>query len=124
MVLDQALMEHVDVTTGLNEEGWILVNSPLPPTRFPLHEHWNLATVDATTIAASHGIGTQTQPIVNTTILGALVRVTGIVELEHLVEAIGQTFHKRAEDNQKATRDAFEKVIMSSRSGNRVPAVK
>ncbi len=124
MVLDQALMEHVDVTAGLNGDGWILINSPLPPQSFPLHEHWNLATVDATTIAASHGIGTQTQPIVNTTILGALVHVTGIVELDHLVEAIAQTFHKRAEDNQKATRDAHEKVVMSSRSGNRVSTVK
>lgn len=123
MVLDQALLEHVDVTTGLQEGGWIVINSARPPQSFELHHSWNLATVDATTIAAANGIGTETQPIVNTTILGALVRVTGIVELDHLVQAIGQTIPKRAEDNQNATREAYEKVIMSSRSGNRVPSV-
>jgi Pyruvate/2-oxoacid:ferredoxin oxidoreductase gamma subunit len=52
--------------------------------------------------------------------VGALVRVTGIVELEHLVQAIGQTIPKRAENNQDATREAFEKVLMSTLSGDRV----
>jgi pyruvate ferredoxin oxidoreductase gamma subunit/2-oxoisovalerate ferredoxin oxidoreductase gamma subunit len=123
MVLDQALLDHVDVTVGLQEDGWIIINSPRPPASFELHKSWNVATVDAITIAASNGIGTETQPIVNTTMVGALVRVTGIVELDHLVQAIGQTIPKRAENNQNATRQAYEKVVMSSRSGNRVPSV-
>jgi pyruvate ferredoxin oxidoreductase gamma subunit/2-oxoisovalerate ferredoxin oxidoreductase gamma subunit len=122
MVLDQALIDHVDVTTGLHDNGWILINSPLPPQEFDLHKSWNLATVDATSIAASHGIGTETAPIVNTTMVGALVKVTGIVELEHLVQAIGQTIPKRAENNQNATKEAFEKVLMSSTSEDRVPS--
>jgi pyruvate ferredoxin oxidoreductase gamma subunit/2-oxoisovalerate ferredoxin oxidoreductase gamma subunit len=122
MVLDHALIDHVDVTTGLHDDGWIVINSPLPPQEFDLHKSWNLATVDATSIAASHGIGTETAPIVNTTMVGALVKVTGIVELEHLVQAIGQTIPKRAENNQNATKEAFEKVLMSSTSGDRVPS--
>jgi len=120
MILDQALIDHVDVTTGLHDNGWIIINSSLPPRAFDLHKSWNLATVDATSIAASHGIGTETAPIVNTTMVGALVRVTGVVELEHLVQAIGQTIPKRAENNQDATREAFEKVLTSTPSGDRV----
>jgi pyruvate ferredoxin oxidoreductase gamma subunit/2-oxoisovalerate ferredoxin oxidoreductase gamma subunit len=120
MILDAALMEHVDVTTGLQPDGWIVINSANPPQSFALNERWNVATVDATMIAAGNGIGTPTQPIVNTTMVGALVRVTGIVGLEDLERAIGETIPKRAENNQKATREAFEKVVMSTASGNRV----
>jgi pyruvate ferredoxin oxidoreductase gamma subunit/2-oxoisovalerate ferredoxin oxidoreductase gamma subunit len=122
MILDQALMEHVDVTAGLQPEGWIVINSAKPPQSFALSENWNVATVDATMIAAGNGIGTQTQPIVNTTMVGALVRVTGVVGLEDLEHAIAETIPKRAEANQKATREAFEKVVMSVASGNRVPS--
>jgi Pyruvate/2-oxoacid:ferredoxin oxidoreductase gamma subunit len=116
-------MDHVDVTVGLNREGWIVINSPSSPRSFPLSENWNVATVDATTIAAAHGIGTQTAPIVNTTLLGALVRVMGIVGLQDLEQAIAETIPKRAEPNQEATREAYEKVMMSTASGNRVPTV-
>jgi len=123
MVLDEALMEHVDVTTGLDSNGWILINSARSPQSFALSAKWNLATVDATTIAARNGIGTQTQPIVNTTMVGALVRVTGIVGLEERESAIAETIPKRAEANQKATREAFESVIMKALTGNRVPSV-
>jgi Pyruvate/2-oxoacid:ferredoxin oxidoreductase gamma subunit len=55
--------------------------------------------------------------------VGALVRVTGIVELEHLERAIAETIPKRAENNQKATREAFERVVMCASSGSRVPSV-
>jgi 2-oxoacid:acceptor oxidoreductase gamma subunit (pyruvate/2-ketoisovalerate family) len=120
MILDPALMEHVDVTKGLQPEGWIVINSANPPKAFALNENWNVATVDATMIAAGYGIGTQTQPIVNTTMVGALVRVTGIVGLEELERAIAETIPKRAEDNQKATREAYEKVVMAAATGNRV----
>jgi pyruvate ferredoxin oxidoreductase gamma subunit/2-oxoisovalerate ferredoxin oxidoreductase gamma subunit len=123
MVLDQALVEHVDVTAGLRPDGWIVINSPQSPRSFPLNETWNVASVDATTIAAENGIGTQTQPIVNTTMVGALVRVTGIVGLEDLERAIAETIGKKAEANQKATREAYENVLMSAPAGSRVTSV-
>jgi pyruvate ferredoxin oxidoreductase gamma subunit/2-oxoisovalerate ferredoxin oxidoreductase gamma subunit len=123
MVLDAALIEHTDVTQGLRPEGWIVINSPQPPQSFSLNQNWNLATVDATTIAAANGIGTLTQPIVNTTMVGALVRVTGIVHLKDLEWAFSDTFKKRVEANQKATREAYEKVMMSTAIRDRVPSV-
>ncbi len=123
MVLDAALMEHTDVTQGLRPEGWIVINSPQPPQSFPLNENWNLATVNATTIAATNGIGSVTQPIVNTTMIGALVRVTKIVELEDLEWALAETFKKRVQDNQKATREAYEKVSIRAATGDRVTSV-
>ncbi len=123
MVLDAALIEHTDVTQGLRPDGWIVINSPQPPQSFSLSQNWNLATVDATTIAAAHGIVTLTQPIVNTTMVGALVRVTGIVQLEDLEWAFADTFKKGVEANQKATREAYEKVMMSTATSDRVTSI-
>ena len=123
MILDAALIEHTDVTQGLHPEGWIVINSSQSPQSFSLNKNWNLATVDGTTIAATNGIGTLTQPIVNTTMIGALVRVTQIVEIEDLEWALAETFKKRVEDNQKATRAAYEKVSIRAAIGDRVTSV-
>jgi 2-oxoacid:acceptor oxidoreductase gamma subunit (pyruvate/2-ketoisovalerate family) len=123
IVLDPALMDYVDVTTGLDPKGWIVINSPLPPESFPLNESWNLATVAATAIAARHGIGTKTQPIVNTTMVGAFARVTGLVRLEHLERAIGESVPARAEANQEANREAYESVVIREASARHAEAV-
>jgi 2-oxoacid:acceptor oxidoreductase gamma subunit (pyruvate/2-ketoisovalerate family) len=123
MVLDPALMEYVDVTTGLHPEGWIVINSPLPPESFPLSQSWNIATVDATAIAAHHGIGTETQPIVNTTMVGALARVTGLVSLENLERAVSESVPARAEANREATREAYESVSMQAASAQSAATV-
>ena len=47
-----------------------------------------VATVDASTIALRHGLGSEAQPVVNTAILGAFVRATGIVTLEDILEEV------------------------------------
>jgi 2-oxoacid:acceptor oxidoreductase gamma subunit (pyruvate/2-ketoisovalerate family) len=113
MVLDPSLIEHVDITAGLHPEGWILINAPHPPQAFSFHRNWHVASVDATSIAAKYRIGTQTQPIVNTTMVGAFARVTGIVGLEEITRAIAETIPSRVESNQNATREAYEGVVMS-----------
>jgi Pyruvate/2-oxoacid:ferredoxin oxidoreductase gamma subunit len=55
--------------------------------------------------------------------IGALVRVTKIVELEDLEWALAETFKKRVQDNQKATREAYEKVSIRAATGDRVTSV-
>ena len=110
LVLDPALFAYIDVTAGLRSNGWIVINTPDPPAAFPLLEQWRVATVDGTTIAAEHGIGTVTQPIVNTAMVGAFIRATGLVSWESLVRAIQETMADRAEANTAAARKAFESV--------------
>ena len=65
-----------------------------------------LATVDATAIAREVlGI-----PITNTTMLGALVRATGIVKLESLEEPLKQRFGRLAERNVNAMKRAYQET--------------
>ena len=78
VVLDRTLIAP-RVVTGLKAEGWLVLNSPEPPSAF--REQFpgrRVATVDATAIAAGNGLGTRTVPIVNTTMFGAVARVLGL----------------------------------------------
>jgi Pyruvate/2-oxoacid:ferredoxin oxidoreductase gamma subunit len=69
-----------------------------------------VATVDANAIAIKYKLGPQSAPIVNTAILGAFARATGIVGLEAIAEAVRDTVPIKAEENVAATREAYQQV--------------
>ena len=110
MVLDPSLMHVVDVTAGLKAGGWVLINSEQTPEQFKLPAAFRVATVDANSIAIKYHLGPRTAPIVNTAILGAFARVTGIVSLEAVAKAVYDAVPLKREDNVAATREAYEAV--------------
>ncbi len=106
VVLDPGLLRIVNVTSGLKGKGALIINTKKSVREFEsaFGSKWQLAVVDATKIARE----TLGVPIVNTTMLGALVKVTGVVKLESLFEPIKQRFGRLAERNIEAMREAFE----------------
>jgi 2-oxoacid:acceptor oxidoreductase gamma subunit (pyruvate/2-ketoisovalerate family) len=107
IVLDPTLVQAVDVTAGLAPGGTVLINSELPPARYPeMAACFRVVTVDASAIARRHGLGSRTQPIVNTAILGAFAAATGLVELDSVCAAIAEEIPLRTEANVAAARDA------------------
>jgi len=95
------------VTTGLKPGGCVLINTERGPEDFvELRERFRVATVDASAIAATHGIGSKSAPIVNTAILGAYAAVSGIVTLDSVCEAIGEEIPSKPEQNIAAAREA------------------
>ena len=110
IVLDPTLLEAVDVTAGLKPGGWILINSGRPPRSFALPSHYRVATVDASAIAIRHRLGPASAPIVNTAILGAFARVTALVGIEALSDAVREIVPVKQEDNVAATREAHDEV--------------
>lgn len=109
IVLDPTLVEAVDVAAGLKEGGGILINTDRAPEEYEaLGARFRVATVDAGRIALAHGIGSRTQPIVNTAILGAFARWSGLVALDSVCEAIGEEIGYRADTNMAAAREAAE----------------
>jgi len=114
IVLDQSLIlqKLVDVTQGLKEGGWILINSSHPPESFADLGHYRVATVDAARIAVEHRLGSVTAPIVNTAILGAFSAFTGLVGLEHIAESISATVPVKPEANVAAARQAAAAVTV------------
>jgi len=113
VVLDPTLLEAVDVTAGLKEGGWILINSEQDPATFDLPARYRVATIDAQSIAIKYRLGPKSGPIVNTAILGAFARTTGIVGLEALAEAVRESVPLKPEENVAATREAYNSVVAS-----------
>jgi pyruvate ferredoxin oxidoreductase gamma subunit/2-oxoisovalerate ferredoxin oxidoreductase gamma subunit len=110
VVLDPVLLKSVDVTTGLREGGWIVVNSPADPGTLDLPGAFNVAACDATAIALAHGLGSRTMPIVNTAMAGAFAAVADLIQLQSIVEAIPDVVPVEVQANQTAAIEAFDAV--------------
>jgi 2-oxoacid:acceptor oxidoreductase gamma subunit (pyruvate/2-ketoisovalerate family) len=112
VVLDQSLLKSIDVALGLKSEGIILVNIDKKPETIKkeIKGDFKIATVDATGIAIRHTLGTKAAPIVNTAILGAFAKVTGLVKIESIVDSIKMKAPLKKDENAKAAVEAFENV--------------
>ena len=106
VVLDPKLFELTDVTSGLKDDGIIVANSPSKP---PISNgKYRVYCVDATRIAKELGLVVSGWPVVNTTMLGAFVKATGLVTLDSIVEAIREQFSGRLGDlNAEAAKRAM-----------------
>lgn len=111
VILDPTLIGAIDVTAGLKPGGSILINAAEPPEAYPdLTRRFRVSTVDASGIALRFGLGSKTQPIVNTAILGAFAVTTELVTLESVCDAIGEEVPHKSEANVNAARAAAEAV--------------
>jgi len=111
VVLDMSLLTAVNVTAGLKKGGIIIFNTKKRPEEFNYPE-FKVATVDATEIAVRNGLGTRTNPIVNTAILGGYVRAVGNLKLESVVKAVKEESPSKKEENAKAVREAYESTLL------------
>lgn len=114
VILDPGLLDIIDVTAGLKENGVLIINTTktLADIKSELCGPWRLAVVNATSIAREI-IGV---PIVNTTMLGALVRATDIIDIESLTEPLKERFGARAKGNMDACRKAYEETEIAELS--------
>jgi pyruvate ferredoxin oxidoreductase gamma subunit len=110
VVFDPRLLHIARVTSGLKEGGTLVINSrrQLKDILAEFGTSWQLAIIDATTIAREL-LGV---PIVNTTMIGALIRVTGVVKLDSLFEPLNERFGRLAEKNINAMKRAYEETLV------------
>ncbi len=110
VVLDPTLIGAVDVTSGLKPKGWVLINSHQSPEFFSHLKGFRIASVEATSIAIRNGLGSRTNPIVNTAILGAFSKMTGLISIDSVTLAIREEIPGKKNENAKAAREAYEEV--------------
>ena len=112
VILDPTLMKAVDVTQGLKPGGSILINSDRPTaTCAELARRFRVALVDASAIARDLGLGSRTQPLVNTAMLGAFAAASGLVGLESVCASIAEAVRFRTDRNVAAARAAAQAVV-------------
>jgi pyruvate ferredoxin oxidoreductase gamma subunit len=108
VVLDPLIMKVVDIFKGVKEGAWIVANTTKKPEDFIFdQEYLNVITVDATGIAIKNDLLVAGLPVVNTPMLGALLRTETPVTLETLEEIVAGKFEE-GEKNVKAIREAYD----------------
>jgi len=112
IILDPTLIESTQVDGGLKENGWIVINTDKPPKSFGRFSRFRVATVDANRIAIENRLGSPTAPIVNTAILGAFAKITGMVTVDSVVEAMAEFVPVNKAGNAAAIKEAYGKAIV------------
>ncbi len=110
VVLDQSLIQVAQVTSGLKKDGIIIINTAKSIEDIK-KEHSidaRTATVNASKIAREV-LG---RPITNTTMIGALVKATGIVKLDSLTDPLHHRFGRIAEKNIEVCKKAYNETNM------------
>ncbi|MBP1750045.1 MAG: pyruvate synthase [Deltaproteobacteria bacterium] len=107
LILDPTLIESANPTAGLKKGGYIIINSNKSADElkkaFPGQ---NIVAVDATKIAKEE-LGV---PITNTTMLGALVLATKVVDLSALEEPVRNRFGVNGQKNINAYTRAYNEA--------------
>ena len=112
VVQDVKLLGNVDVTQGLKPGGSILFNSKDILDDLEPFSNFRLAFVDAARIAVDYNLGTRTNPIVNTAMIGAFARVIEMPSMETIEAAIYDEIQIKASQNVKAAKAAYENVTL------------
>ncbi|MFY9113689.1 MAG: 2-oxoacid:acceptor oxidoreductase family protein [Dethiobacteria bacterium] len=123
LVLDTTLMDVLDVTSGLKKNGIIIVNTSLNPNELSEAyglQDYRLYTVDATHIALDV-IG---RPFANIPMLGAFLKVSGLLEKEEAIENLRSSFSKKyssrvVDMNIEALKRAYEEVRLHEKVGSK-----
>ena len=110
VVQDLRLLDTVDITRGLKPGGWIVLNSAAMPAESTRFAGYRLALVDATRIAQKHRLGSPTQPMINTAMIGAASRAFEMPPFGVLSDVIRDEIPSYPERNIAAATEAYDTV--------------
>jgi pyruvate ferredoxin oxidoreductase gamma subunit len=109
IVLDPSLLKIASPQKGIKKGGVLIVNTGKTPDEIKKefgYEGFRVATVDATKIAVEE-IG---RPITNTTMLGAMVKITGVIKPGSIEEPLTHRFGRIGARNLKSFQRAYSEV--------------
>lgn len=109
IVLDPGLLALLDPTEGMRDGGILILNTNkgLDGMSASIDSSFRLAAIDANKIAMEE-LG---RPIVNTTMLGAFIKATGLIDIDDIKEPLlGRFGPKLGSRNIKALERAYNEV--------------
>lgn len=113
IILDQTLLNDQATFNGFKGDGWVLINTKRSVEELkknPKFANYKIAAVDASGVAVKNKLGSAMSPIVNTAILGAFCKITGICSIDAVCAAIKKGVPVKADANATAAQEAFESV--------------
>ncbi len=113
VVLDQTLLAYGDIVDGLKPDGWLIVNSNKPPAELGFNGRFNTATANATDVSSKLGLVVAGLTLVNTAMLGAFARATGLVTTEDIEAVLRERFPPGAADtNVEAIKITYDITLL------------
>ncbi len=112
VVAFDAKLPREQVLKGLKPGGLLLLNcaSEKDAWSFCNGRSFEVWRLDASGIAARHGLGSVGIPIINTVMLGALVRVSGVATLDSLLAVLKEKIPRNTGQNLMAAEAGFAEV--------------
>jgi len=111
VVLDPGLVDLLDPTEGMKDGGVLVMNTRKAPGEVETSKGSaiRIAAVDADRIAIEE-LG---RPIVNTTMIGAFIKATGLISIDDIKGPLLERFgSKLGERNLKAMERAYNEVVI------------
>jgi 2-oxoacid:acceptor oxidoreductase gamma subunit (pyruvate/2-ketoisovalerate family) len=118
VVLDETLLDVVDVTVGVKPGGTVVINTADERVADRFDPALRIGMSDASAAAQEMRLVAAGSVVVNTAILGALCKTTGIVSIDSTIKAIRSRFPGKAgERNAKAARMAYDRNVVREPKG-------
>jgi 2-oxoisovalerate ferredoxin oxidoreductase gamma subunit len=106
IIFDLSLTDEKEIFQELKHGGLILINSNKEIDFFKNLRRFKIGLIDAGPIARNVGL----RDIFNTAMLGAYVRLTGLIQMKTLMETVGMMAPSKKEENLQAVQEAYEQV--------------
>lgn len=113
ILFDLSLIDEKEIFQELKTGGLILINTNKTIDCFERLRRFQIGLIDAGQIARHVGLG----GTFNMAMLGAYVRLTHLVKMEILIEAVGRMVPGKKELNIEALKEAYEKTKVFEREG-------
>jgi len=106
IIFDLSLTDEKEIFQELKPDGMILINSNKEIDFFRNLRRFKIGLIDAGPIARKVGLG----GTFNTAMLGAYIRLTHLLEMETLLEAVRRMVPAKVDLNVEAVKEAYEQV--------------
>jgi len=113
IIFDFSLIDEMEILEELKPGGLILINTNREIDSFKKLRTFKMGLINASPIARSVGLG----DTFNTAMLGAYARLTNLVRLETLIEAIKTMVPSKVEANIEAAQEAYEQTKIYEAKG-------
>jgi 2-oxoacid:acceptor oxidoreductase gamma subunit (pyruvate/2-ketoisovalerate family) len=109
VVLDHLLLEEANITDGLKNGGMLVINTPNGIDGYQDNGR-KVAVSNVTELSQQAGLP---HGVINSGIIGAFAKATGIIEIDMLLQVIREEFSdRRPERNAKAAQLAYENTVI------------
>ncbi len=113
ILFDLSLTNELEICKELKSNGMILINTERKIDSFSELRRFRMGLVDASSIARRIGLG----EMFNMAMLGAYVRFFPLVKMETLIEVVKEGVPSKGEENIRAVKVAYEKVMIYEAKG-------